>query len=271
MENITQEVLDVCVLIPYYNNLEGLVKSLNTIKYSSGKFLVLVVDDGSSIALNKADVSKRAGHPVPFHIINCHVNGGITKALNIGLSWIQNNLKVKYIARLDCGDTCRYDRFYKQISFLDNNPVVGLLGSWCRFESPDGRIKYNYITPVVHSQIMQEMHLRNVFIHPTVIFRSCLIEETGMYPEDYEYVEDYAFFWTMLRVSQGAILDELLTTCEVNALGISISQRQSQLKARIKVVKKFAENIALKMLGIIKLRLLLLTPYPLVLKIKQRL
>ncbi|MEJ8804053.1 glycosyltransferase [Pontibacter sp. H249] len=268
MDNITQEVLDVCVLVPYYNNIEGLRKSLNSIEYHTGKFLVLVVDDGSNTPLTKAEAMRGVNHPVPLHIIKCSVNGGITKAMNTGLRWIQKNLKVKYIARLDCGDVCRSDRFYKQVEFLYANTETGLLGCWCKFETEDGTLSYNYTTPTDHQQILKEMHLRNVFIHPGVIFRSELIESVGSYPEGYEYVEDYAFFWNILNVSKGAVIADFLVTCEINKGGISISKRKLQLLARKRIVKVFGTNYLMKQLGIAKLRLLLLIPYNFILKTK---
>ena len=263
------ETLDVCVLIPYYNNLDGLVRSLGSIKYHAGKYLVLVVDDGSATPLVKDNVLHQLGHSLPVHILNCKTNGGITKALNTGLEWIKQNLSVTYIARLDCGDICRDDRFYKQVHFLEANPSVGLLGSWCRFESPDGGVKYNYVTPVTHKQIVKEMHLRNVFIHPTVMFRTALLHKVNSYPENYDYVEDYAFFWESLKTTKGAMLNELLVRCEINAKGISISGRKRQLQARMRVVKQFADNHLLKVIGTLKLRLMLVIPYSLILKFKQ--
>lgn len=268
-DQVATKQLDVCVLIPYYNNLEGLLRSLRSIKYYEGKYLVLVIDDGSEVPLAKDDIRGQLGDSLPLHIINCKVNGGITKALNTGLEYIKHNLSVSYIARLDCGDICRYDRFYEQVNFLNAHPTIGLLGSWCRFESPDGMIKYDYVTPLLHKEILKEMHLRNVFIHPTVMFRSTVLKEVPGYPDNYDYVEDYAFFWELLKITKGAILSELLVCCEVNKKGISISGRKQQLRSRIRIVKDFSSYQFLKIVGVLKLHLLLLTPYHLILKYKQ--
>ncbi|MDX5435753.1 MAG: hypothetical protein LPK03_01065, partial [Pontibacter sp.] len=69
--HVATELLDVCVLIPYYNNLEGLLRSLGSIKYHAGKYLVLVVDDGSATPLVKDNVLHQLGHSLPVHILNC--------------------------------------------------------------------------------------------------------------------------------------------------------------------------------------------------------
>ncbi|RDV16443.1 glycosyltransferase [Pontibacter diazotrophicus] len=264
------EPLDVCVLIPCYNNLPGLFRTLQSICYPPGKLLVLVVDDGSEVPVT-LDILRNSNINFPsIHVLNLEQNSGITLALNAGLKWIEDNLCVRYIARLDCADICHPEKFYKQVTFLNANPAIGFIGSWCTFQTPNATLQYGYSTPTAHSKIIREMHYRNVFIHPTVMFRVELIKTLGYYPTNYPHVEDYAYFWRMVKRTKTAILDDFLVTCEINVKGISIKNRKKQLKGRYNVVSEFGSIPHLKLLGMAKLRAMMLVPYYLILLLKNR-
>jgi hypothetical protein len=114
------------------------------------------------------------------------------------------------------------------------------------------------------------MHLRNVFIHPTVMFRAVLLRKAGLYPFDYPHAEDYAFFWKLLQLAEGAMLEESLTTCAIMPQGLSLSNRKAQLLSRKKVVQRFGNRMDLKVIGLIKLTILLMVPKTLLLRLKKR-
>ena len=141
--------------------------------------------------------------------------------MNSGLKWIEEQVVANYVARLDCGDLCAPDRFFKQMDFMHNHPDVGLLGSWCVFEERTKSFQYQYKTPTSHSQIKRAMHFRNAFIHPTVIFETGLLKKVGYYPTKFDHAEDYALFYQLIKITRSCILNEFLVTCEINNKGIS--------------------------------------------------
>jgi hypothetical protein len=113
------------------------------------------------------------------------------------------------------------------------------------------------------------MPLRNVFIHPTVMFRPDLVKQAGLYPESYPFVEDYALFWKMLKISKVAILPEYLVTCAVTHTGISLSNRKKQLIGRKKVIQTFADQTFARRIGLIKINFLMILPKTLLLRLKS--
>src|SRR5687767_4052313 len=232
---------ELFILIPCYNDLEGLVQALKSIRFKAGGYLSVIVDDGSNPPLS-ADRLRNEVPGAPFHLIHLPRNGGITRALNAGLEWILQQPTCRYIARLDCRDLCDHRRFFLQTEYLDRHPQTGLLGSWCIFKDAVSGISYTYRTPTQQEGIRKEMPLRNVFIHPTVMFRPDLVKQAGLYPESFPFVEDYALFWKMLKISKVAILPEYLVTCAVTRTGISLSNRRKQLIGRKKVIQTFAEQ-----------------------------
>src|SRR5882672_5841045 len=95
--------LDFALLIPCYNNFAGLIESLKSVSYKNYNYLIVVVDDGSAEPLTTDDIKKEIGIDKPIVVLSNEKNLGITKALNKGLAWIEENTSSKYIARLDCG------------------------------------------------------------------------------------------------------------------------------------------------------------------------
>ncbi|MES1220761.1 MAG: glycosyltransferase, partial [Bacteroidota bacterium] len=241
---------ELCVLIPCFNNLQGLKKSIESIFYDKGKYLIVVVDDGSSEIISNETVSGRNSKEAPVHIIRLQQNKGIAVALNTGLQWIMDTVNCDYIARLDCGDTCDASRFYKQVEHLRVNTDTLLLGSWCYFQNQDKNIRYKHRTPVKHESIINSLYFRNVFIHPTIIIRRCVLKEVGLYPENYPHAEDYAWFWQIANHGKTAILPLYLVVCELNMAGISYKNRRLQLQNRIAILKQFGHKFALRQLAI---------------------
>lgn len=269
MADHNQNFLDFCLLIPCYNNEAGLVKSLRSIYYDRGKYLILLVDDGSREPVNLARIQKQLDHELPIELLTLEKNAGITTALNVGLNWIHNNIRSKYVARLDCGDTCQEQRFYRQVKEMDNDPQLLLLGTWCRFVHPDGK-SYIYTTPTEDAQVKRGMFFRNLFIHPTFMIRLPNADKPLQYPTAYSHAEDYALAWQLMKQGSARILPEVLVDCEINSTGISESNRRVQLRSRQKVIRDFAVNNILKLRAQIYLFILRIIPRKLILAYKLR-
>lgn len=264
MENKEQQ-LDFCLLIPCYNNRAGLMHSLTSVKYPPNRFLILVVDDGSAEPINEKEISNQ----LPVKVLSLEKNQGITNALNAGLRWIQDNLSVKYIARLDCDDTCDPERFNIQVAYMDAHPEAVLAGSWCLFKDRDSGASYVYKTPTEDKAIRRAMYYRNVFIHPTVIFRKDAVLKAGSYPTGFELAEDYALFWKLMDSGLTFVDRRLLVTTRIDKTGISSGNRGKQLIARQKVVNYYGKSPFHKVIAIIRLGILFLVPKRLLLPLKN--
>ena len=266
---IQSKPLDFCLLIPCYNNLDGLLLSLSTVVYFPDRFIVLIVDDGSTVPVTSASIKSGIKIDFTLFILRSDLNRGITAALNSGLEWIEENEVANYVARLDCGDLCAPDRFYKQMDFMRSHTDIGLLGSWCVFEDPAKSFQYQYKTPTGHSRIERAMHFRNVFIHPTVIFETGLLKKVGNYPTNFTHAEDYAFFYQLIKITHSHILDEFLVVCEINHRGISLKNRQEQLTSRARIIMKYGTNPVLKIVGVLRIFALRLVPKRVLLQLRK--
>ena len=259
--------LDFYVLIPCYNNLPGLIRSLQSIDYPKDKYGVVIVDDGSDVPV----LASLLGDSIPpmTRILGQPVNTGITAALNAGLRWLDQRGDHRFVARLDCGDVCTPERFTRQVDFLTRHTEIALLGTWVRFKNFVTGSSYIYKTPVEQRQIERGMHFRNLFIHPSVMWRAAARPGVNRYPHDLPHAEDYGFFYKIVLEGRAAILPEVLTICEINPDGLSFRNRRQQLLSRIKTVLRYGNNKLLGSMGALKLVLLLLIPYRVILTLKS--
>jgi len=261
--------LDFCLLIPCYNNPQGLVASLKTVFYDADRFAVVIVDDGSAVPIHQEQMKSELRNIDSITVLRNDLNRGITDALNLGLEWIEQHVHAKYIARLDCGDRCHQNRFYRQIEYLNAHPDIGLLGSWCVFKDKETSLSFEFKTPTRHETIQKAMHFGNVFIHSTTIFRTTLLKTAGNYPSEFAYAEDYAFFWKLLGITRSHILDEFLIIYEIDHDGLSIRNRQKQLASRARIISKFGTNRLRKTAGILRAKTLSIIPKHLALLAKR--
>ncbi|MCB0478718.1 MAG: glycosyltransferase [Crocinitomicaceae bacterium] len=260
----------ILILIPHYNNLEGLKLSLKSIHHRKA-ISVLVIDDGSRPEQKPqlADLQKIANPNVSVFVEYLDENKGITEALNHGLQLFIDDPKYNYIARLDCGDTCVRNRFHIQEEFLKNNESVSMIGSWVRFKNKKNEDLFTFKPPTEHKKIKKKMSIRCNFIHPSIMMERKVVEEIGMYPDQYEAAEDYAYFFKVSRNFETANINKCLTEVTIDPNGISSTQRNVQNKSKIKIIQDNKEFNIYYLYGMLLSYGLLIAPDSLVLKVKR--
>ena len=219
------------VIIPHYNNLKGLNKTLNSI---NEKILldVLIIDDGSIVVPDKNNVIYNG----IYKIILLNKNSGIGIALNKGLDYAVNN-NYDFVGRLDCGDISYPKKFTKQLSYLTNNKDIMLLGTWVRVVDEKGSFKYNLKHPIDYSSIKKKMYYNSMFVHPTVVFRTKIIEVVGNYPYKYRRAaQDYSFFFKIINKFKAENFPEILLDYEQSKSSISTLNRRAQVYNRIRII-----------------------------------
>jgi glycosyltransferase involved in cell wall biosynthesis len=257
----------LCIVIPYYNNLQGLIDSVKSIQYTLANYLILIIDDGSNDILIESAISKYIENNAYIKIVRIPENTGIVNALNTALQLPGKLFNTKFIARLDCGDICLPERFSLQTSLFIKDPSLLLVGSWCTFKDYQSNTSYIYKTPTRHENIQKAMNFRNVFIHPTVMWRYSPL--LPLYPDNFPHAEDYALFYEMTDMGKTHIIPIPLVICEINRKGISYLNRKEQLISRERVIRHYSNRWFLRLCGIAKLKLLQILPFEMILKLKN--
>ncbi|MBI4978307.1 MAG: glycosyltransferase [Spirochaetes bacterium] len=212
---------DIAVLIPYYNDPEGISRTVRSIQEEIS-IDIIIVDDGSSLLPNWDEIAQYASHHT-IKTISLEKNEGIEHALNAGLKYIISK-GYMFTARLDAGDIVVQHRFIKQRDYLMQHPIVCLVGTWGRLVDCSGKALGIRKYPTEHKDIERYMYFFSGFMHPSVMFRTLAVEQVGMYPTQYKYCEDYAFFFKFIKYFKTANLPEVLMEYEINPRGISQSK-----------------------------------------------
>ncbi|GAB7127351.1 glycosyltransferase [Silvimonas sp. JCM 19000] len=257
----------IALLIPHYNNPQGLVESLASVGVTE-PVDAWVVDDGST----RARIDEAACHAAwraqgTLNFVYLPHNQGIEHALNTGLQGILA-ADYQYVARLDVADLNLPDRCARQAAFLDAHPEVYLLGSAVVFFDASGD-RFTLQQPQTHAQIVRQMHIDNAFTHPAVMFRVAGIRALGLYPTNYPAAEDFAYFWKFVARYQTANLPEVLVRTEYTTAGISLSKRRRQQWSRFRLLARYIDASPRSWLTLLKPLVWMVVPFSLARRVKQ--
>lgn len=194
----------VSVLMPVYNAEKYLPEAIESIlNQTYPHFEFLILNDGSTDN-SAAIVSGYQDNRIRF--IHSPENQGLIAQLNTGL----NLATGQYIARMDADDISVKNRLEKQVTFLEANPQVGIVGSAIN-NFAQTTIIYTETFPLEHNQIKSFLLFDTPFAHPAVMLRRKVLTENNLkYHPAYQVAEDYKLWLDMLQVTQGANLPEPL-------------------------------------------------------------
>jgi hypothetical protein len=258
---------DLCLIIPHYNNIDGLIRSLASLDEQID-FDVLIIDDGSEPA-----VPSNTFFYEKFPRLNLNIariaHAGIIHVSILGLKYVEHN-KYLYTARLDAGDLCMPNRLTIQRQYLIDNPNIYLLGTFCEyFDLHTGKTIAIKRFPTTMKKIRQKVYFNTVFEHPTVMFRVEAIEKIGYYPADYVVAMDYAYFFKFVSNFECGMIPEVLIRKEISSTSISTVKRKKQVINRIKAI---CENFTLKwyfFAGLAYTSILYVIPYSFLNRLKK--
>ncbi|WP_336360141.1 glycosyltransferase family 2 protein [Haladaptatus sp. ZSTT2] len=199
----------VSVLLTVYNGLPYVEAAIESIlSQTFDEFEFVIVDDGSTDGTT--ELLKSYDDPR----INLHIqaNSGRAKALETGRSVATG----KYIAVIDADDTAESQRLERQVSVLDTNPSVALVGAWYfrRYEREVGHPTEEMVKPPTeHEALIAELPARNPFAHSLVMYRAAVADRVGGYDETMDSCIDYRL-WVQIASAgyRVQILDEVLGT-----------------------------------------------------------
>ena len=199
----------ISVVMPVYNTKEEwLREAIESILNQSYKdFEFIIIDDGSDKSIEPI-VNSYNDDRIVFIRQN---NQGIARSLNSGFKIA----KGEYIARMDSDDISIPERFEKQVTFLDNNPQITVLGSW--FETFPQKGIYKHPKTPKYLDFLKYCCIA----HPSVMLRRSIFEKFNLtYNPNYK-CEDYELWSRAVRILDFYNLQEVLLKYRVHSSNAS--------------------------------------------------
>ena len=174
---------------------------------------IVMVKDGPLTSELEAVLDEYQRKTGLFHFVIHSKNQGLGLALRDGLAECRNEL----VARMDTDDICCGDRFEKQLSFLNDNPDIAVVGSYMDEFQQDVSHPYSVIIlPTDDKAIRRFAKRRNPLKHPTVMFRKTAVIQSGNY-RHFLWIEDYDLCIRMLLAGyKMANIPEILVHCRAD-------------------------------------------------------
>ena len=197
----------ISVAMSVYNGEQYLALAIESILAQSfDDFEFLILDDGSSDGSAKL-IDDFAANDNRIRVIR-RENKGLVVSLNelIGVA------RAPLIARMDCDDIAKPERFAKQIAFLDANPDYGVVGTWIDNIDAQGQIVdiAGADHPTDHTQFMDRIGQDTVLCHSSVMMRKEPLLAVGGYHQAFKHCEDFDLWLRLASVTKLCSLPERL-------------------------------------------------------------
>jgi Predicted glycosyltransferases len=231
--------VDVSIIVSTYNGERFLKHALESLLAQSfSNFELIVVDDGSTDATS--DILDSFQDP-RLIVVRHRSNLGIATSQNdaVGLA------KGTYIALQDHDDVSDKDRIARQVSFLESNPGIGLVGSSARVIDEAGNVLNQWTVPTSDIDLKWSLLFLNPFLHTSLLVRRSEFKSIPYSPEPtFRFAED--FEW-LSRFSENNTLanfaDPLVSWRRHGSQASSSTEVQEDSTARI------ARNNIARLLG----------------------
>ena len=205
----------VSVIMTIYNSDLYLKEAVDSLLMQSFmNWELIAVENGSndnSVTILKKYNDKR------IRVFLFPENIGRTPALRFAFEKSQG----EFIAVLDSDDVAKPERISSQVSFLDLNPDIILVGSWVEYIDADSNIFSTSKLTTDINKIQDSLGWMNPITHSSAMFRKHEAEEVGGYPKDLIYAQDYGLIIALAQKGKIAVIPKLL--CQFRVLRSSMS------------------------------------------------
>lgn len=193
----------ITILMPVYNGEKYLREAIKSIlNQTFNDFELLIINDGSS---DQSEKIIKSFIDSRIRLITNKKNLGLVDTLNIGFK----EAKGKYIARMDQDDISLSPRLKKQYNFMENNPEIGISGTWVKKIGKKMSFISKYYTG--HNELFAYLLFGTPFAHPSVIIRKDIIEPNNLfYNHKYKNAEDIELWSRAFKLTKIANIPEIL-------------------------------------------------------------
>lgn len=237
----------VSIIIPTYNRSEIVPETLDSVAAQTMQnFEVIVCDDGSTDDMESIvkNYDKR------FRILRLQHKGLPAIARNAGII----SARGQFLAFLDSDDVWMPEKLEKQLLFAKRFPDLGLIGTNAYFMRGKEKTEELYFesSTTFHTNIIEELLFRNLFICSSVLVKAHLIKKTGLFCEEHilKPAEDYDLWMRFAAIADcGYIAEPLLWYRTNQQVSVSMNHNPMALakahSAAVQRTEKFTKKYSL--------------------------
>jgi len=216
--------------MPIHNGAAFLMEAMESIlRQTLGDFEFLIVDDASTD--RSVEIIRSLKDP-RIRLIQSPERLKLSGALNLGLDIARGD----YVARMDADDISHPRRLEIQTGFLEQNPKIGLCGTWIRYFGGTSHAVLK--KPLTHEGIRAFTILDSPFAHPSVMLRRDMFEQHGLrFDGSFFPTEDFELWTRALRHFQAANLSQVLLNYRVHGQSLTGSDWSTMDEQAIRVIR----------------------------------
>lgn len=176
----------VSVIIPAYNAESYIFKAIQSIlNQTYTNFEIIITDDCSTDSTYEVISAIEDSR---IFLYQNHKNAGVAATLNNCIL----NSKGEFIAVMHADDIAMPERLQKQVSLLNNNKNIDVIGSnYILIDEKDDVLR-SYELATSTNELLLDVFLKRIpFPHPSVMYRSSTIRKIGYYKPCYDGMEDH--------------------------------------------------------------------------------
>ncbi len=181
----------VSVVMSCYNGEMYLKKTIESIlNQSYSNFEFIIWDDGSTDS-SRTIIESFNDKRIRYYY---HENTGLGQTLHLACEKATG----KYIARIDGDDIAYYNRFEKEVNYLESHSDYVLVSSAVDYIDDEGNIIGRSLPCTLDKILRGSIYKSNMIVHPMVMMRNDAYLKTGGYAGVY-YYED-RLLWNRLAM-----------------------------------------------------------------------
>lgn len=218
----------ISVILPVYNSDSFLKESIDSIINQTFRdWELIIINDGSTDKSEEIILSYKDDR-IKYHKNNENI--GLIKTLNKGIDLSTS----KYIARMDADDISDIKRFEKQFEFLENNPQIGMCGTFALIINNTGETTGKIIHLTEDEYLQVNLLFSVPFVHPSMMIRREILQNER-FNSDFTHTEDYDLWCRIARNHKTANIPLFLLKYRWHGDNVSIKyeETQTQIKSTI--------------------------------------
>ncbi|MFG6665055.1 glycosyltransferase family 2 protein [Sulfitobacter sp. 916] len=202
----------VSVIMSTFNGERTIDRAVRSIlKQTFSDWELIIIDDGSTDQTWNR-LKEFENEDCRIRIYRGETNAGLASCLNFAIGKANG----EYIARMDSDDYSCPTRLEAQVSFLNENQTVAVVGSNAYLVSPAGGIIRETRLPLTPVEIRKSFPRLCALLHPSVMYRKEFIVSNGGYDVSLRRAQDFDLWLRTSREHDFANLPEPLLQYQVS-------------------------------------------------------